>query len=62
MIDTGHKYQGENPLDYQYTLQKKRKDRRVKQVFPGSGYQREGAWHKKVKKRVNVVDVFCIHM
>jgi hypothetical protein len=38
---TGLKYQGETPLNYQYTLFLM-KDREVKQIFSGTGYQWEG--------------------
>jgi hypothetical protein len=53
---------GWTPLGLSIYAFKKRKDRRVKQLFSRGGYQWEGmgtgTWGMRVKK----VDVFCIHI
>jgi hypothetical protein len=38
------------------------KDRKVKQVLIGDGYQWASGGHKERLRRTNMVDVFCIHV
>jgi hypothetical protein len=52
MIYTCIKYQGETPLNNQYT--------KVKQVLSGSGYDWEGGGKERGWRRMNMVDGFCI--
>jgi hypothetical protein len=37
-------------------------DRKVKQIHYRDGYQWERGGHKKEGMRVNMMDVFCIHV
>jgi hypothetical protein len=43
-IERDLKYQGKIPLDYQHTLNKKKKEQEVKQVFFRGMYQWEWRW------------------
>jgi hypothetical protein len=38
------------------------KDKREKYVFPGGRYQWEVGGHKERGMRVNMADIFCIHI
>jgi hypothetical protein len=60
MIYTGLKDQGETPLNYQYILKKRRVG--GKQFFYRSGTTGRRAGTRKREMRVNMVDVFCIHI
>jgi hypothetical protein len=62
MIYAGLNYQGETHLDYHCTL-KIMKGRRENQVFSWGVYQWEGCVDiRKGEMRVNMMDVFCIHI